>query len=142
MKSRLIAFCVCALALAPAPVAVGAAPDPYVRLPALDDLALSPDGKELAYITGYQGDSAVVVYDIDPSKVTAGINVGHNKVRDIRWADNDNRLVTASSVSLQDVIGSTRERFVTQIFTVSAKTLHPLMIGKSEIGRASCRERV
>jgi len=132
MKSRLIAFCVCALALAPAPVAVGAALDAYGRLPALDDLALSPDGKELAYVTGYQGDSAVVVYDIDTSKVTAGINVGHIKVRDIRWADNDNLLVTASSVSLQDVIGSTRERFVTQIFTVSAKTLHPLMIGKSE----------
>ena len=99
MKPNLIAFCVCLIALVPAPAAVGAPLEAYGRLPALENLSLSPDGKELAYVTGYQGDSAVVVYDIDSAKVTAGINVGHVTVRNVRWADNDNILVTASSVS-------------------------------------------
>src|SRR6185437_4990013 len=132
MKPNLIAFCVCLIALVPAPAAVGAPLEAYGRLPALENLSLSPDGKELAYVTGYQGDSAVVVYDIDSAKVTAGINVGHVTVRNVRWADNDNILVTASSVSLQDVLGPKTARFVAQIFTVSTKSLHPLMIGTSD----------
>jgi len=132
MNRHLIAFCVGALTLISAPIATGAPLDAYGRLPALENLTLSPDGKELAYVTGYQGDSAVVVYDIDAAKVIAGVNVGHIIVRDLSWADNDNILVTASSITLQDVLGPRTARFVAQIFTVSSKRLHPLMIGTSE----------
>lgn len=130
MKSHLIAVCACALTLFSPPVASGAPLDAYGRLPALDNLSLSPDGKELAYVTGYQGNSTVVVYDIDASKVIAGINVGPIKVRELSWADNDNVLITASTVALeQDLIGLKAERSVTQVFAVSSKTLHPLLSG-------------
>jgi len=130
MKRHLIAFCLCAVALVSAPVAKGAPLEAYGRLPALDNLSLSPDGKELAYVTGFQGDSTVVVYDIDTSKVVAGINVGHIKVRELSWADNDDVLITASTVALnQDLIGLKAERSVTQVFVVSSKTLHPLLSG-------------
>jgi dipeptidyl aminopeptidase/acylaminoacyl peptidase len=130
MKQDLMAFCLCALALVSAPVATGAPLDAYGRLPALDNLSLSPDGKELAYVTGYQGDSTVVVYDIDASKVVAGINVGPIKVRELSWADNDHVLITASTVKLDYIVsGRKAERYVTQVFSVSSKTLHPLLIG-------------
>lgn len=111
-------------------LALGAPLEAYGRLPALDNLTISPDGKELAYVTGFQGDSAVVVYDIDKAKVISGIDVGHIKVRELSWADNDNILITASTVAIADyMFGLKAERSVTQVFTVSSKSLHPLLVG-------------
>jgi dipeptidyl aminopeptidase/acylaminoacyl peptidase len=130
MKRHWLSFCIGALALSSAPVATGAPLEAYGRLPALDNVTISPDGKELAYVTGFEGKSAVVVYGIDSGKVVAGIDVGTIKVRDLSWADNDNVIVTASTVSLgQELIGAKAERSVAQIFTVSSKSLHPLLIG-------------
>jgi dipeptidyl aminopeptidase/acylaminoacyl peptidase len=116
--------------LASTSLASGAPLETYGRLPALDNLTISPDGKELAYVTGFEGNTTVVVYGVDSAKVLAGINVGSIKVRDISWADNDNILVTASTTALApELFGFKGERYVTQIFTVSSKTLHPLLIG-------------
>lgn len=111
-------------------VASGAPLEAYGRLPALDNVTISPNGKEFAYVTGFQGESAVVVYDIDSAKVAAGVDVGPIKVRDLSWADNDNILITASTVALShDLRGNKAERAVAQIFNVSSKSLHPLLVG-------------
>lgn len=116
--------------LASVSTSIGAPLEAYGRLPTLDNLTISPDGKELAYVTGFQGDTTVVVYGIDSAKVVAGINLGTIKVRDVSWADNDNILITASTTALApELFGFKGERSVAQIFTVSSKTLHPLLIG-------------
>lgn len=118
------------LGLASLSAASGAPLEAYGRLPALENVTISPDGKELAYVTGFEGNTTVVVYGVDSSKILAGINLGSIKVRGLSWADNDNILITASTTALApELFGPKGERSVAQIFTVSSKTLHPLLIG-------------
>ena len=133
MKHHAITVILCLFALVATPMASGAPLEAYGRLPVLDDLAISPDGKQLAYVTSFQGSTAVVVYAIDSAKIVAGVNLKTLKVRDLRWPDNDNVLITTSSSAPMEYVQSpAQELSVAQIYNVSSKTIHPLLEGEQD----------
>lgn len=70
--------------------------DVFGRLPSIEDLALSPDGKRLAFVKALGEERSVVVMDIDDGKALAGVGVGISKLRSIRWADSDHLLIVSS----------------------------------------------
>ena len=81
-------FCLClglGLALAPARAA---SLDAYGHLPGMENMAITPDGKVLAYVTDVGGKRTVIVFSIDSSKLLAALVAGDQKLRDLRWADN------------------------------------------------------
>ena len=91
------------LGLLLATAAQGAAIEDYGALPSVDDVALSPDGKNAAYATDVEGKRAVLIVSLDDHKVVAAIKVGDQKLRDLNWADADHLLITVSTA--QPAIG-------------------------------------
>jgi dipeptidyl aminopeptidase/acylaminoacyl peptidase len=68
----------------------------FGQLPSLDDFAVSPDGKNIAYATFVDGKRTVLVNSLDQGKVIGGIAVDAQKLRDIEWGDDDHVLITVS----------------------------------------------
>jgi dipeptidyl aminopeptidase/acylaminoacyl peptidase len=70
----------------------------YGRLPRLENVALSPDGTRVAFIKT-EGDTRVVaVVTLADHQMLRGVRLGEQKVRSIRWAD-DNRLLIVTSLT-------------------------------------------
>ena len=80
-----------ALAAPPAPPPLEA----YTRLPALEDVTLSPDGTKIAYIA-MVGDKRRLGVQTLTGQPLGLIELGTQKVRDIRWGDDNHVLVTTS----------------------------------------------
>jgi dipeptidyl aminopeptidase/acylaminoacyl peptidase len=77
-----------------------AAPVPlevYGSLPRLENLALSPDGERIAFVKT-DGDTRIIaILDIKTSTpLPHSLRMGENKLRGIRWADNERLLITTS----------------------------------------------
>jgi dienelactone hydrolase len=70
--------------------------DAYGQLPSISDVALSPDGAKVAYITHAPGKEGVVAVQISPAKMIFGGNFGDQKLRGVVWSDNDHLLVIRS----------------------------------------------
>ena len=66
----------------------------YGRLPSIEAVSLSPDGKLVAFIHP-DGDKRgiIIISDIDTRKVVVAVDGGTNIVRSLRWADDDNLIV-------------------------------------------------
>src|SRR5262249_53888612 len=78
----------------------GAEPPPleaYGHLPSMDNVAISPNGKMLAYETTVDSVPAVLVVSIDERKIVSAMTVKDQKIRDISWADDDHVLTTVST---------------------------------------------
>jgi dipeptidyl aminopeptidase/acylaminoacyl peptidase len=118
-------FLVASLIAAPAQ----AAPlEAYGHLPSIEDVQITPDGKTLAYVTDVGGERTVVLYSIEKTKPIGGLLAGNQKLRDLRWADNDHLLITISSTtSIAGVIGPKREYEVTEVFDLSTGEQRPLI---------------
>ncbi|HYB63662.1 MAG TPA: S9 family peptidase [Steroidobacteraceae bacterium] len=90
---RLLASC----ALAAAPCAGAALPlEVYGRLPRLENLALSPDGTRVALAKTEGNDRVVAVYSVETHSMLSGVRVGQQKLRYLKWADNDRLLIATS----------------------------------------------
>jgi dipeptidyl aminopeptidase/acylaminoacyl peptidase len=109
------------LMMACAPAA--AAPlEAYGQLPSLDQFTISPDGKNIAYVTNVDGKRTVLINSLDAGKVVAGIAVGDQKLRDLTWADSDNLLLTMSVThSPLGARGPRQEFFLAQSYRLSDK---------------------
>ncbi len=70
----------------------------YGRLPHLEDFALSPDGARIAFVKTEGNTRIADVYSIAGHTMLRGMRVGDEKLRYIRWADND-RLMIVTSVT-------------------------------------------
>ena len=86
--------------LAPVAALPAAEPPPaeaFGTLPAVDDVALSPDGKLLAWSEPGAKGPVAVIFDLDAhaKKRTLGLDPDI-KLRSLTWADNETLLVTAS----------------------------------------------
>jgi dienelactone hydrolase len=80
------------------PTVAQAAPPPldaYGDLPAVEDVAISPDGVSTAHIMRVNGERHIVVIKGDKA-VLDGVS-GAKKVRGIEWADSNTVLLTTSS---------------------------------------------
>ncbi len=103
------------------PACSQAAPlEAYGNLPSLENVAISPNGKELAYVTNIAGERAVLVASIDDHKLLGGLKAGNQKIRDVMWADDDHVLTTISTTrTALGVIAPRTEWSLTQCFSVS-----------------------
>ena len=111
-----------------ATAAQGASLQDYGALPSVDDVAISPDGKDGAYATNVEGQRAVLIVSLDDGKIVAGIKVGDQKLRDLNWADSDHLLITISTV--HPVIGirtPKMELALVQSFSLSTREQIPLL---------------
>lgn len=112
-------------ALAAAPCARAALPlEVYGRLPRLENLALSPDGARIAFAKTEGNDRTVAVMTIATHSMLSGVRVGHQKLRYLRWADNDRLLIETSVTSAPyGFIGDASEWWQLQVFDVANQRL-------------------
>ena len=124
-------FCFAVIALCAAGHGVSAARlEAYGRLPSLGSLAISPNGKFLAYDTDIDAKRVVVILALDTSKPVGAFDEGGQKLRDLLWADDDHLLITFSTASLvPGTIGSKSEYYLTQIFNLATHQATRLIHG-------------
>src|ERR1700722_15242834 len=100
----------------------------YGRLPALEDLALSPDGKRMALVRTKGDERNLYVVDTSTGKELGGARVGDTKLRDIQWMDNDYLLAQVSTTSLPPTgfIGPREEWWDLISYNVPKNSLMPI----------------
>jgi dipeptidyl aminopeptidase/acylaminoacyl peptidase len=100
-------------------------PDVYGRLPALEDVILSPDGSKIAFVRTTGDQRNLLIVQIGESKAFGGARVGDVKLRGIQWMDDDNLLITTSSTSLPPMgfSGEQSEWFQLVTYNVATKKM-------------------
>lgn len=100
----------------------------FGQLPSLEDVAISPDGTKLAFVTTNGESRKLLVIPLGKKEVIGAVLVGTVKLRDVEWVDDDNILATVSSTSPPPFgfIGATREWYQLVNFSVSKLRVHPL----------------
>ena len=99
----------------------------YGRLPTLSKIALSPDGKNIAYVRSDAAKRVVVIRTLGVPQPLAVIDVSEQKLRALQWADDDRLLITMSTTTLPfGFIGHRDEFYLAQWFDVETKSFHPL----------------
>ncbi|MDR3512515.1 MAG: prolyl oligopeptidase family serine peptidase [Caulobacteraceae bacterium] len=94
-------------ALAAAAAVARAAPPPldaYGRLPAIEDVALSPSGARFAVIMADKDGHKVVIQKAD-GEVLGGLAFGAAKIRSVTFAGEDHVLITETATVSRPVIG-------------------------------------
>jgi dipeptidyl aminopeptidase/acylaminoacyl peptidase len=66
-------------------------------LPAIEDMAMSPDGTKFAYVRTDGDRRSVIIRQMGETKPLAAFRVGDTKLRGIQWLDDDNVLITRSN---------------------------------------------
>jgi dienelactone hydrolase len=113
-------LCAWALASAQATVPLEA----YGRLPNLEDVALSPDGTKLAYVSTTSDTRAVRVMSLQDRRLLSSSSLGEFKLRQLSWADDDHLLMVTSEPSRPwDFSGETREWYLLSVFQLSSRRL-------------------
>lgn len=128
------AFLACAFLLGVIPLA-GAAPGPkvppleaYGRLPTLDEVTLSPDGKTIALVRGDEPNRLLVVEEIGAAKPLAVLALKDQKVRSLEWADNSNLIIIVSTTTLPVGLRGRRGEFaVAKYLDIRTSSLRPLL---------------
>ncbi|MCZ8133167.1 MAG: hypothetical protein O9284_18020 [Steroidobacteraceae bacterium] len=123
-------------AVAPATAAANAAPAgttrtpglaAFGRLPALDNVALSPDGRRLAYVTAIGDERYLVVATIGEKPLSGAVRLGETKLREVEWIDSRHLLLTTSTTaSVWGLVGPRREWFMAQVYDVESRKIRPL----------------
>lgn len=115
--------CLPAIALALAPRS--ALPDTavplevYGRLPHLENLALSPDGAQVAFVKTVGDERIIMVFALGAMAPGRGLKVGDQKLRSVRWADDHRLLITTSTTTVPwGFVGDANEWFQLQVFDV------------------------
>ena len=102
----------------------------YGHLPSLDEVMISPDGANLAFILTTGETRRIIVESIADRKLIGGMNLGDAKVRALDWADSRHLVITTSmTANAVGVEGSRREWFLAQVFDVTTGRARPLMEG-------------
>jgi dipeptidyl aminopeptidase/acylaminoacyl peptidase len=91
----------------------------YGRLPALEDVAVSPDGSLLAFVRTSGNGRTIVIVSTTEHKALEFIKVGDEKLRGIEWADDSHLLITTSATTVPwGVVGPQREWYGLQVHDV------------------------
>ena len=114
------------------PIAARAAAplEAYGKLPAIEQVAISPDGADLAMIVTNGEERQLVTQHLADHKVTHRLLVGTAKLRRVQWAGPDHILVTTSRTDIpqgMDVSVHKRELFLSFDFNLSTGKLKQLM---------------
>jgi dipeptidyl aminopeptidase/acylaminoacyl peptidase len=71
----------------------------YGRLPLIEDIALSPDGKSIALIETDGEQRTILIKEADTGASLGGLRAGNKKVRWLNWAGSDHLIVTTTVTS-------------------------------------------
>jgi dipeptidyl aminopeptidase/acylaminoacyl peptidase len=89
----------------------------YGRLPAVEDVSLSPDGSKIAFVMTTQNTRVIRVISLADRKSLGGLRVGEAKLRGVSWADENHLLIMTSSTGMPwGLIGEQREWYMLQVF--------------------------
>jgi dipeptidyl aminopeptidase/acylaminoacyl peptidase len=97
-----LAVAACALAtIVCLPLDAHATPlEVYGRLPAIEDVALSPDGTRLAFVRTKGEARNIVVVSLPEGRPISNVQMGDHKLRGITWADSQHLLITTSEYGM------------------------------------------
>jgi hypothetical protein len=107
----------------------------FGRLPWLEDVVVSPQGTKLAFVRTAEDKRTLMVSALQRPEVLGGVRVGDTKLREVKWIDDDNLLITISSTSPPPMgyMGATREWYQLATYTVSKKSLQHVSFKLPEI---------
>lgn len=114
------------MALCLTPAVHGAELEVYGRLPRLENLALSPDGTRIAFVKTEGNDRVADVMALATHSILSGVRVGHQKLRYVQWADDDQLLIVTSMthVPIGAVTGENAEWFQMQAYDLTSRRLY------------------
>ncbi len=123
VAALILAFCAAAARAEPPPL------EAYGKLPAIQAISISPDGKRLAYVVTNGDERLVAVSEIDTKKPLASIPAGMSKVLYLQWAGPNHVIVTVEhDGSLPWMSGDTKGAYmVATDIDVAARRAHPLI---------------
>lgn len=105
-------------------VACAAPLEAYGKLPAIEEVQMSPSGSLIAYVVTNGEQRQILIQATADRKVKYALMAGTQKVRDLRWASDDHLIVTSSTTRQPfDVQGPRSEYFLAQ--DVNLKAGHP-----------------
>jgi dipeptidyl aminopeptidase/acylaminoacyl peptidase len=109
--------------------AVQAAPlEVYGKLPVMDQVAISPDGTKIAFVQPVGGKFAVVVDQLSPAALVAGVAPSEQKIRSLIWADSTHLLVVTSQTGFANFVESARsEWYLVQSLDTEKRKATPLL---------------
>jgi dipeptidyl aminopeptidase/acylaminoacyl peptidase len=82
----------------------------YAKLPQYEDVSISPDGKQLAFITVIGDERQMVIQSLVEENKGSRVSVGKEKLRALSWVSPDH-LIFSSSLSTDFFTGSQAELF-------------------------------
>jgi dipeptidyl aminopeptidase/acylaminoacyl peptidase len=115
-----LGLCAPAFALPRTAAAADAGPPPlsaYGRLPAVSDVAISPDGTRVTFLTTRNNERLIIDYELATKKAAAAAIEG-DKFRDLMWVDNSH-VFLLTSMTQRDV-GETYEQWFGLILDIPA----------------------
>src|ERR1700683_4599630 len=85
----------------------------YGRLPSIDNVSVSPDGAQIAFVQNIGDKRLLRVVSVRNGKLAGGVDLDGQRMRRLEWADNKNLLITTSYSGAPGVvtqlIGEVRE---------------------------------
>jgi Tol biopolymer transport system component len=100
---------------------VDAAPlEAYAKLPQYENVAISPDGSKVAFVTTIGNEREVIVQPLADKNGLIRLRAGPQKLRDLKWAGNEQLLVTVSQ-PIEFLSGQQFENFAVQNFDLHRK---------------------
>jgi dipeptidyl aminopeptidase/acylaminoacyl peptidase len=106
----------------------------YGRLPSIETVRISPDGRTLAFVKTAGEQRTVTIQPLDPQKKKVELNAGQRKLRGLQWAGSHHLIVTTSvSGYIRNAESSYSEWFLAVDVDLAKNTQRPLI---SEVPRA------
>ena len=100
-----------AIAWSSSGIAMSAPLEAYGGLPTLEEVAISPDGDKLAFITSVHDERTMLVKSLSTGKLLGGVKAGSQKLRDLAWADPDHVLLTMSRTTVSEEGAEARQEW-------------------------------
>src|SRR5262245_32550513 len=103
----------------------------FGRLPDIEDVAISPDGSQIAFVQTIDGDQrVVVVLKLADRSVVGRLRAGSAKIRDIMWGDDTHIVVTTSATGIPfGMLATPDEWLMLQSYDVAQHRIEPLLEG-------------
>ncbi len=100
--------------------------EPYGGLPAIEDIALSPDGTYLALVKSVKEERVLYVLSLANGEVKGACRIGDSKLRGIGWADAEHVLMVVSNTASppRGFVGPKSEFAVLLVYDINAETIH------------------
>jgi dipeptidyl aminopeptidase/acylaminoacyl peptidase len=127
-RPALLAIAWLCFASASASAALASVPlEVYGRLPALEDVALSPDGSRIAFVRTTQNTRIVAVVSLADHKALGGLRVGKERLRSLEWADDSHLMIETSATALPwGFLGEEQEWHMLQVYDVDKHKSMPV----------------